>query len=320
MKIREEEAVRMFSDLIPEGRPVDDAALVDEQRLTISLKIDNATGLLEFVAGPAASFESQAEPFDGKGIVRMQLNPLEPFRTYHGISVAKRIGIPPVALRRTTEFIRRSIRFFRQKDCLIMKMDPVIVDSQGNFELGGCQLEIDDDAAYRQGDLDSAVLNTETELEALARSQNITYVELAGEIAIISGGAGSTMSVVDLVHHFGGRPANFVDAMGGAGLETIRNLVKLVLDRAENDPSIKAILLAMHLSATPMKHIVEAFCEAFESQSPRQPIVGYLHAGGGALLNMTLDEAHDRLRSTGVRIYPELQEAIKAVVRLSHDG
>ncbi len=317
MKINEREALTILSGFIPSTRQVDDGAIVEDQSYFIHIDIDNADGMLYLRAGPSDCIETSLESGDKENRFQTRLDPLEPFRRYHAMAVAKEMGIPATALRQVTGFIYQLIHYFNQQDCLILEVDPMTVPSGGDIQLGGCRLEIDDDAIFRQPDLPKPEPDSENHFEKLARSQNITYVELGGDIAIMSGGAGSTMAVVDLVHHFGGRPANFVDAMGGAGLETIRNLVNLVLTRAETDPAIKVVLLSMNLSATPMKQIIEAFCEGIKKKAPQQPMVGYLHAGGGALLNMSLNEAHDLLRSCGMLIYPNLDEAIQEAVRLS---
>lgn len=308
MKIIEQEALNLLAGFIPPVRKGKEADAVEDQQISLSIGIDNSDGRLVLKAGMAE---------DQGSTIQVALDPLEPFRQYQAVAIARRMDVAPAALRQVSGFIYRLIHFFVQKDCLILDVTPITIRAGREMELGGCRMEIDDDATFRQPDLQRIATNEENRREQLARSRNLTYVELDGDIAIVSGGAGSTMAVVDMVQHLGGRPANFIDAMGGAGLETIRNLVDLVLSRSESDPGIKVILLTMHLSATPMKQIVETFCSEFQERSPAQPVVGYLHAGGGALLNMPLDKGRELLQSCGMTVFPDLREAIREAVRLS---
>ncbi len=75
---------------------------------------------------------------------------------------------------------------------------------------------------------DARIIVDDTPLEAEARKQNLAYVDLSGDIGIVGNGAGLTMATLDLVHHFGGSPANFLDVGGGAQPEIIKRGVKLV--------------------------------------------------------------------------------------------
>ncbi|MBU2648701.1 hypothetical protein KKI24_28595 [bacterium] len=317
MKISEKDALGLLSGFLPLEMQAEESASIDGRSYAITMAIDNADGLLLFKAGPSEQIDRFCgdEPVDGCFMTR--LDPLVAFRRYHAMAAAKGMAVPAAALRQVTGLIHQLVRFFSEQDCLILKLDPITINSTGEVAWSGCQLEVDDDALFRQPGLSGKGIGTEHPLERRGQSQGITYVDLGGKIAILSAGAGSTMAVVDLVHHFGGEPANFVDAMGGAGLETIRNLVDLVLTRAETDPAIKVILLVMHLSATPMKPIVETFCQVIQARRTGHPLVGYLHAGGSALLNYSLGEAQELFRSCGFQIFADLSDAIREAVRLS---
>lgn len=69
-------------------------------------------------------------------------------------------------------------------------------------------------------------------MEAEARKQKLAYVDLSGDIGIIGNGTGLVMATLDLVHLFGGKPANFLDiAVGGAQVEIIKGGVMLVMSK-----------------------------------------------------------------------------------------
>jgi len=264
---------------------------IDGDCLRLDLAVDNAQGRPILTLGLSAAIRRQGHPESSAGAESWPLDPLHPLRRYQTIAIAKKRGFPAMGLRSLSDLIYRATRLFYDRDALHLVIDPILLSSDGKIRLSACRLEIDDDALFRQPELRRKNPLSTHPLEAKASAQGISYVELGGNIAIISAGAGSGMAVVDMVHHFGGRPANFVDTMGGASIETIRNLADLILDKAETDPAILVILMVMHLSATPLKPVVETFVQTIKARKPAQPIVGFLHAGAGALLNYSLATA-----------------------------
>ena len=69
-------------------------------------------------------------------------------------------------------------------------------------------------------------------MELRARKAGLSYVELDGNIAVMANGAGITMATLDIIQHYGGRPANFLDAGGGAGVEATAQAIELLLSRS----------------------------------------------------------------------------------------
>jgi succinyl-CoA synthetase beta subunit len=90
-------------------------------------------------------------------------------------------------------------------------------------------LNVDDDALFRQPDLaelaDEAAAD---DLEARANEYGFDYVRLDGSVGIVGNGAGLVMTTLDLVDHYGGAPANFLDIGGGAKAERVSNALDLV--------------------------------------------------------------------------------------------
>src|SRR5207245_3569423 len=77
------------------------------------------------------------------------------------------------------------------------------------------------------------------ELERLARRAGLAYVELDGDIAVIGNGAGLVMSTLDVVAHFGGHPANFLDVGGGASTENMRQALAIVVRK----PGVRGLFI-----------------------------------------------------------------------------
>ena len=82
-------------------------------------------------------------------------------------------------------------------------------------------------------------LAEEAPLEIEASKYNLNYIKLDGNIACLVNGAGLAMATMDIIQHFGGRPANFLDVGGGASQEQVAAAFKIILQ----DPNVKGILV-----------------------------------------------------------------------------
>jgi succinyl-CoA synthetase beta subunit len=82
-------------------------------------------------------------------------------------------------------------------------------------------------------------LNEEAPLEIEASKFNLNYIKLDGAIACLVNGAGLAMATMDIIQHYGGSPANFLDVGGGASQEQVAAAFKIILQ----DPHVKGILV-----------------------------------------------------------------------------
>src|SRR5208337_5284038 len=102
------------------------------------------------------------------------------------------------------------------------------------------KISLDDNALYRHKDIqEMRDLNEEAPLEIKAGKFNLNYIKLDGNIACLVNGAGLAMATMDIIKHYGGEPANFLDVGGGASKEQVTAAFGIIL----SDPSVKGILV-----------------------------------------------------------------------------
>ncbi|MDE3066199.1 MAG: ADP-forming succinate--CoA ligase subunit beta [Verrucomicrobiota bacterium] len=102
------------------------------------------------------------------------------------------------------------------------------------------KISLDDNALYRHKDIqEMRDLNEEAPLEIEAGKFNLNYIKLDGNIACLVNGAGLAMATMDIIKHYGGEPANFLDVGGGASQEQVAAAFKIIL----SDPHVKGILV-----------------------------------------------------------------------------
>src|SRR5207237_9927954 len=113
--------------------------------------------------------------------------------------------------------------------------------NSGDVVAGDAKLETDENAAYRQRDLEerySEVLEGDP-YEQEAKRRGLTYVSLDGYVGIIGNGAGLCMGTLDLVQRAGGAAANFCDIGGGAKAEVVENALAVILMK----PKVRGVLI-----------------------------------------------------------------------------
>src|SRR5258706_10884018 len=102
------------------------------------------------------------------------------------------------------------------------------------------KIGLDDNALFRHKNLqEMRDLAEEAPLEIEASKFALNYIKLEGSIACLVNGAGLAMSTMDIIQHFGGNPANFLDVGGGASKEQVTAAFKIIL----SDPHVKGILV-----------------------------------------------------------------------------
>ena len=122
-----------------------------------------------------------------------------------------------------------------------------MVDTAGNLQAIDAKLNIDDNALARQAEI--ARLrdpHEESETEQRARTAGLSYIKLDGAIGCMVNGAGLAMATMDVIKHYGGEPANFLDVGGGAGVEKIATAFEIILE----DPNVRAVLVNIFAGIT----------------------------------------------------------------------
>ena len=102
------------------------------------------------------------------------------------------------------------------------------------------KVAFDDNALFRHPEItDLRDLNEEDPKEIEASKYSLSYIALDGNIACLVNGAGLAMSTMDIIKHFGGSPANFLDVGGGASKDQVQAAFKIIL----TDPNVKGIMV-----------------------------------------------------------------------------
>jgi succinyl-CoA synthetase beta subunit len=151
--------------------------------------------------------------------------------------------------------------------------------------------------------------------ERAAREIDLAYVGLDGDIGCMVNGAGLAMATLDMIQVCGGRPANFLDAGGGADEEKVKQAFKLIL----LDENVRAILVNIFGGIVRCDLIAEGVVAAAQELGVGVPLVVRLQ-GTNAELGRKI------LADSGLDITPAdtlreaAEKAVAAARRQPRDG
>ncbi|MEB3758582.1 MAG: succinate--CoA ligase subunit beta, partial [Desulfurococcales archaeon] len=197
---------------------------------------------------------------------------------------------------------------FMEYDADLAESNPLAVTEDGVIPLDA-RLIIDDNSVYKHPDISERNLEDTgeyTEWEIKARKMGLAFVELDGDIGIIGNGAGLTMTTMDLVYLYGGKPANFLDIGGGASKELVKTAVKFLIDL----PRTKKIFMNIFGGITRCDEVARGIVAALEELggSPKPLVI--------RLSGTNEEEGRKILQENGIDAYTDPIEAVQKVVSL----
>jgi succinyl-CoA synthetase beta subunit len=113
--------------------------------------------------------------------------------------------------------------------------------------------------------------------ERRAPSEGVSYIELDGNIGVLANGAGLTMTTMDAIAHFGGRPANFTE-IGGEAYTKAEAALDLVLSK----PGVKSLVINFCGAFARTDVMAEGVVKAWETLKPTVPVFFSIHGTGEA--------------------------------------
>src|SRR5699024_9942095 len=189
----------------------------------IGLVLDRATSRVVMMASEEGGTEiEEVAAQTSEKIFKEVVDLVVALTRFHARRLAFNIHIPEVLLSKAVKFMMGLYDVFIEIDCSVAEINPLVTTGDGQVLALDCKLNFDDNALYRQQDLlDLRDLDEEDEKEIEASKHDLSYIALDGSIGCMVNGAGLAMSTMDIIKHYGGKPANFLDVGGGATAEKV---------------------------------------------------------------------------------------------------
>jgi succinyl-CoA synthetase beta subunit len=204
---------------------------------------------------PHGGIEVESE--DEGAIVRVPFDPAVGIADFKLRSALRRGGVLGGELRALTRIAAAVVRTFLECDATLVEINPLAQVQGGGWVALDAHIELDGDALPRHRDLvqrfslgersDGARRPTQAE-HAAAQIDALDHrgvagrlVELDGDIALIIGGGGASLTVLDAIDDAGGRPANYCEVGGNPSVHKVAAFTRLLLQRLS--PSSVAVVM-----------------------------------------------------------------------------
>lgn len=197
-------------------------------------------------------------------------------------------------------------RAFLDSDASMIEINPLVLTADDELIALDARLSIDDNALYRQPEIAKYYDPTQVkESEREAHEHDLAYVPLTGTVGCMVNGAGLAMATMDVIHHHGGSPANFLDVGGSATVEKVTAGFKIILE----DPNVKAILVNIFGGIMNCATIAEGIIAAASEIKMEQPIIVRLEG-------TNVKEGKKMIQKSGIAIITadDLSDAAKKAV------
>jgi len=264
---------------------VDEAADI-RQEIYLGIVVDRAARRAVMMASSEGGVEiEEVARTHPEAIKRVAMDPFLGLRSYQTLALAKGIGLPGEHFRAFDRIARGLYEAYLACDASLAEINPLVVTGDGSLLAVDGKMVLDDNALFRHPDLvQMRDVDEETFTERQAREASLSYVQLDGQIGCMVNGAGLAMATMDIIKHFGGSPANFLDIGGGARAERVAIALRLILA----DPNVKAVLFNIFGGITRCDEVARGILAAFEEVKPTVPLVARLvgtnEAEGRAIL------------------------------------
>lgn len=259
----------------PDGQPIHNL-LIEEtlpiaRELYLSITVDRAAERIGIVASAAGGMEIEdvARTAPDK-ILRETINPVTGLMDYQGRNLAFGLGLEGEQIAVFGKLLKACYRLFIERDLSLLEINPLVVTNEGCIVPLDCKMAVDDNALFRQKQLDTQ--NDLTQLdpkEAEAHVHKVNYIALNGNIGCMVNGAGLAMATMDLIQFSGGKPANFLDVGGGATAQSVAEAFRIILA----DAHVKAVLINIFGGIVRCDLIAEGIIQAVQEVGVKVPVV-----------------------------------------------
>ena len=155
-------------------------------------------------------------------------------------------------------------------DCSLLEINPLVVTAEGELVALDAKFGFDDNALFRHLQIgDMRDFDEEDANEIEASQHDLSYISLSGNIGCLVNGAGLAMATMDIIKHYGGDPANFLDVGGGATIERVTEAFKIIL----SDKNVKGILVNIFGGIMKCDVIATGVIEAARQVEIKVPLV-----------------------------------------------
>jgi succinyl-CoA synthetase beta subunit/citryl-CoA synthetase large subunit len=202
-------------------------------------------------------------------VARAHFSTLRPFSDYEAKQVVASVGVTGRALTRLTPILARLARLFGERDMTLAEINPLAELEDGTFVAVDAHMDMENEARPRQqallrelgvGDEETRQAREATPFELAGEAVDAqdhrgvagNVTEFDGDLGLVIGAGGGSLTLFDAVRAHGGRPANYCEIGGNPSVAKACGLAKLVLQK----PGVDKIAVMMSIVSNTRVDIV----------------------------------------------------------------
>jgi len=302
----------------PEGRVVGklliEAASSIKKEFYLAVLLDRAVSRPVVMASTEGGVDiEEVAAKTPEKIIKETIDPAVGMMGYQARKLAAALGLKGDLINAAAKLLLGVYETWWESDASLVEINPPCLvetaDGTGAVLAVDAKIGLDDNALYRHANIQAMRdLGEEAPLEIEASKFNLNYIKLDGNIACLVNGAGLAMATMDIIQHFGGSPANFLDVGGGASKEQVAAAFKIIL----SDPHVKGILVNIFGGIMDCNVIATGIVAAVREAGLKLPLVVRLEGNNVQAGKKTLAESGLTIVS-GDSMADAAQKVVKAV-------
>ena len=277
----------------PAGRVVSrvyvEQGCVTAQRLYLAILVDPTAGRIVLLVSTEGGTEIERVTAQRpEAIHRLFLNSTRGPSADELRGLVAKLGLTEAQAKTAVYICAQLYNVFTSHDASLIELNPVAVTDTGDLIALDAKMSFDDNALYRQPELEALRQPQDEDPNKLERARHgFNYVELGGNIGCLVTGAGLALATIDIIELYGGEAANFLDLPPVA----TRVEVAAAFNRVIGNPKINALLVnAVGGGLTRCDVIAEGIITAVRgSGPPRVPVIMRLDGTNKEVATMLLD-------------------------------
>lgn len=293
------------------GVPVDKVFIVGgveiKKEYYLALARDDANAGLAFIASAEGGMEIEKVAEENPdAIARQPVDLAVGVRPYMCLGIAEKLGIPKEQRKDLATIMQSIYNLFVEKDCSMVEINPLAEIESGLTALDS-KINFEDNALFRHPDIAQLRdIAQEDAREVEAAKYDLNYVGLEGDVGCMVNGAGLAMATMDMLQHYGGKPANFLDVGGSASEDNIAGAFGILL----RDDQVKSVLVNIFGGIMKCDVIASGIVAAAHKIDVKVPLIVRLEGTNA-------EKDKEILAQSGMNITPAdtFEEGVKAAVQ-----
>ena len=278
-----------------------------EKELYVALIVDRNVKAVTLVASREGGVDIEdVARTNPERIIRYPIDPSSGLLEHEARNIALKMSDEPEKVRRIASLFRELYALYVDTDATLAEINPLAVTADNEIVAVDAKMNFDDNALFRQPDiLALREEDEEEEQERAAREQGLSYIRLDGSIGCIVNGAGLAMATMDMIHLYGGSPANFLDIGGGSNPRKVVDAMSILLSGS----NVRSVLINIFGGITRCDDVAEGLIEALASTGSDIPVVVRL-SGTNA------EEGLAILEKSSVPTESSMSEAVRIAIEM----